>query len=281
MRVVGAVVASGDAMAGMPVYNGPFEKDQAERLLWRAGFGPRQGDAEALAKLGLTAAVQSLTRPAAAEQLVGPAPVGSKGLPIDPIDVYGDDHLWWLDQMIRTTTPLIERMTLIWHSWFATSNQGVGSQQLMLNQNQLFRGNALGSFPTLLQGVTSDPAMLVWLNGNQNVKTSANQNYGREMMELFTLGADRGAYTQFDVEENARALTGFTGSATLGPSSFVFVASRHDTTNKTIFGHVGNWAWQDSCNLCYNHPLHPSFFVEKLWSYFVPTLMDRTTLEGL
>jgi uncharacterized protein (DUF1800 family) len=267
--------------APLSVYVGPFGKEQAERLLWRAGFGPRQGDAEALAKLGLTAAVESLTRPTAPEALVGPAPVGTGGIPIDPVDVYGDDHLWWLDQMIRTTTPLIERMTLIWHSWFATSNLGVGSQQLMLNQNQLFRANALGSFATLLQGVTEDPAMLLWLNGNTNVKASPNQNYGREMMELFTLGANRGAYSQTDVEENSRALTGFTGSAAQGASSFVFVLSRHDATTKTIFGHTGDWTWTDSCQLCVAHPLHPSFFVEKLWSYFVPTRMDTPTLEGL
>ncbi len=265
----------------LSTYAGPFGKEQAERLLWRAGFGPRQGDAESLSKLGLTAAVQSLTRPSAAEQFVGPAPLGSGGFPIDPLDVYGDDHLWWLDQMIRTTTPLIERMTLIWHSWFATSNLGVGSQRLMINQNQLFRANALGSFPTLLEGVTSDPAMLVWLNGNTNVKAAPNENYGREMMELFSLGANRGAYTQTDVEENARSLTGFAGTAAQGTSSFVFVPTRHDTTVKTIFGHAGDWAWTDSCQLCYSHPLHPSFFVEKLWSYFIPTLMDRPTLEGL
>jgi uncharacterized protein (DUF1800 family) len=184
--------------------------------------------------------------------------------------------------MIRTTTPLIERMTLIWHSWFATSNQGVGQQQLMLNQNQLFRTNALGSFATLLSGVTVDPAMLVWLNGDQNVKSSPNENYGREMMELFTLGADRGAYTQNDVHDNARALTGWSGSVTKGvASAFTFVASRHDNTNKTIFGQTGNWAWQDSCNLCLGHQLHPSFFVNKLWGYFVPTPLDAATSTGL
>ena len=197
-------------MSAVPAYTGPFGKQQAERLLWRAGFGAREGEAEALSQLGLTAAVQTLTRPGV-EQLIGPAPVDENGRPIDPIDVYGHDHLWWLDRMVRTTTPLIERMTLIWHGWFATSNQGVGSQQLMLNQNQLFRTNALGSFSDLLQGVTSDPAMLVWLNGDQNVKSAPNENYGREMMELFTLGADRGAYTETDVREQARALTGWRG----------------------------------------------------------------------
>jgi uncharacterized protein (DUF1800 family) len=269
-------------MSGVATYTGPFGKQQAERLLWRAGFGPRQGDAEALSKLGLQAAVYSLTRPAQPETLIGPAPVTEKGAPIDPVNVIGHDHLWWLDRMIRTSTPLVERMTLVWHSWFATSNQGVGQQQLMLNQNNLFRTNALGSFATMLAGVTTDPAMLVWLNGNQNVKSSPNENYGREMMELFTLGADRGAYTQTDVHENARSLTGWSGSVTKGvASAFTFVESRHDEGQKTLFSHTGDWGWQDSCNLCLAHPLHPSFFVNKLWSYFVSTPLDTATSTGL
>ena len=268
-------------MSAVPVYAGPFGKEQAERLLWRAGFGAREGEAEKLSQLGLEAAVASLTRPPL-EQLVGPAPVDEKGRPIAPYDAYGHDHLWWLDRMVRTTAPLVERMTLIWHSWFATSNQGVASQTLMLNQNQLFRQNALGSFADLLTGVTQDPAMLVWLNGNQNVKSHPNENYGREMMELFTLGANRGAYTETDVRENARALTGWRGSVNKGViTPFVFDPAQHDTGSKTIFGQTGNYAWQDSCNLCLNHKLHPSFLVSKLWSYFVPTRYDAGTLQGL
>jgi uncharacterized protein (DUF1800 family) len=268
-------------VTGTPVYSGPFGKQQAERLLWRAGFGAREGEAEQLSKLGLEAAVQSLTRPPA-EQLVGPAPHVEKGLPLAPADAYGHDHLWWLDRMVRTTAPLIERMTLIWHSWFATSNQGVASQQLMLNQNQLFRTNALGSFSTLLQGVTIDPAMLVWLNGNQNVKKTPNENYGREMMELFTLGADRDAYTETDVRENARALTGWRGSVNKGViTPFTYDPTQHDNGSKTIFNQTGNYGWQDSCNLCLAHPLHPSFFVSKLWSYFVPTPLDSGTSTAL
>jgi uncharacterized protein (DUF1800 family) len=124
--------------------------------------------------------------------------------------------------------------------------------------------------------------MLVWLNGNQNVKQSPNENYGREMMELFTLGADRGAYTQADVHDNARSLTGWTGSVVKGvPSAFTFVEGRHDEGQKTIFAHTGDWGWQDSCNLCLNHPLHASFFVNKLWGYFVPTPLDSATSAGL
>ena len=110
-------------------------------------------------------------------------------------------------------------MTLVWHDWFATSRDGVGPAKLMLRQNQLFRRLGLSSFPALLMEVTRDPAMLLWLSGVDNEKGSPNENYARELMELFTLGADRGAYTEHDVREQARALTGFryTWSDSLGP----------------------------------------------------------------
>src|SRR5436305_5712059 len=123
---------------GVAVWKGKFRVAQAERLLWRAGFGPRLGEAKALAELGLNGAVHSLTHPGA-ERLVGPAPHDQDGLPLAPYDAWGHDHLWWLDRMIRTSRPLVERMALIWHDWFATSNDGVGSQRLMLKQNDLFR----------------------------------------------------------------------------------------------------------------------------------------------
>ncbi|HEY4347296.1 MAG TPA: DUF1800 domain-containing protein [Gaiellaceae bacterium] len=267
--------------AQVPVYKGPFGKPQAERLLWRAGFGAKAGEADALVKLGLKHAVHALTRPPS-YQLVGPAPTADKGRPLSPAAVIGDDHLFWLDKMVRTNAPLVERMTLIWHSWFATSNQGVASQQLMLAQNDFFRGLALGSFGDILTGVTKDPAMLIWLNGNQNVKAHPNENYGREMMELFTLGADRGAYTETDVREQARALTGWTGSVTKGViGTFAFVDSKHDAGTKTIFGHSGNYTWTDSCTLCLNHPLHSSYFVSKLWSYFIPAPIDKQSVAAL
>src|SRR5262245_24100513 len=172
-------------------YRGRFTAAHAERLLWRAGFGPRHGEAQALAKLGLDAAVHALTNPGR-EQLVGPAPHDDKGRPLAPYDAWGHDHAWWLDRMVRTSRPLVERMALVWHDWFATSNAGVGSQRLMLNQNQLFREHGLGGFHDLLLSVTRDPAMLLWLNGSDNSRFSPNENYAREMMELFTLGAGRG-----------------------------------------------------------------------------------------
>ena len=138
------------------------------------------------------------------EKLVGPKPHDDKGHPLAPYDAWGEDHCWWLDRMVRTSRPLVERMTLVWHDWFATSNEGVGNQKLMLQQNQLFRSHFLAPFDELLLKVTANPAMLLWLNGTENVKEAPNENYGREMMELFTLGADRGAYTEEDVRQQAR-----------------------------------------------------------------------------
>jgi uncharacterized protein (DUF1800 family) len=267
-------------VAALPSYRGPFGRAQAERLLWRAGFGPTPGEADKLASLGLDGAVQSLTRPGP-ERLEGPAPHDDKGRPLAPYDLWGHDHLWWLDRMVRTTTPLLERMTLVWHDWFATSNDGVDSQRLMLKQNALFRTNGLGSFRKLLLGVTADPAMLLWLSGTDNSKDSPNENYGRELMELFTLGAGHG-YTERDVRQQARALTGFRNDwSDSGPVRFRYDPSYHDSGAKTIFGRRGHFDWRDSCRLCLQHPAHAPFFVAKLWSYFVPVAPDRATQRAL
>ena len=145
---------------------------------------------------GSLGAVQSLTRPSGAAVLHGPAPVDDDGNPLAPADAWGHDHLWWLDRMVRSDQPLVERMALVLHDWFATSNANVSKTQQMIDQSNLFRARCFGSFLDLFKAVTVDPAMLQWLNGNENYKWAPNENYGREMMELFSLGADRGAYTR-------------------------------------------------------------------------------------
>ncbi len=261
----------------------PLTVTGAQRLLWRAGFGPRPGEAQALAGQPLQQVVYGLTRPSGEAVLSGPAPVNEAGQPLDPASVWGDDHCWWLDRMIRTNQPLVERMTFIWHDWFANSNEQVDSQQLMLNQNALLRRMALGSFHDLFEAVTADPAMLVFLDGIDNEKGDSNENYAREMMELFSLGADRGAYTEEDVREMGRALTGWQAewSAEGGMHNFHYDPSKHDEGQKTVFGQTGNWNWEDAVRMCVEHPLHPSFFVTKLWGYFIPTQPDEATLASL
>jgi len=228
----------------------------------------------------LRAAVRSLTRPHGKARLHGPAPHDDGGLPLAPADAWGHDLLWWLDRMVRSDQPLVERMSLVWHDWFATA--GIGQTSLNLKQNELFRKRGLGSFEDLLLDVTVDPAMLVWLSGNENERGAPNENYGRELMELFTLGADNG-YTEDDVREQARALTGWTNDWDEGRGmvNFRFERDRHDHGRKTIFGRSGNFDWRDSCRLCVEHPAHPRFFVERLWSYFIPTPPPKRTLQAL
>jgi hypothetical protein len=212
--------------------------------------------------------VYGLTRPSGEAALNGPAPRNEEGKPLDPAHTWGDDHCWWLDRMVRSNQPLVERMTFIWHDWFANSNEQVDSAQLMLDQNQMFREKALGSFYDLFLAVTSNPAMLVFLDGIENEKGDSNENYAREMMELFSLGADRGAYTEDDVREMGRALTGWQAewSSEGGMHNFHYDSSKHDEGQKTVFGQTGNWDWEDAVRMCVAHPLHPSFFVT-MWAY--------------
>lgn len=278
-------------MADLPVYRGKFGERQAHRLLWRAGFGPKPGEARKLARLaqrkGLKAAVRSLTQPAGEAKLRGPEPVDEDGYPLAPFDAYGHEVLWWLDRMVRSSHPFVERMALVWHDWFATAD--VDSQQLNIQQTDTFRALGRSSFSELLQAVTIDPAMLIWLSGLQNTKRKPNENFARELMELFTLGASDASgypYSETDVREQARALTGWRADWVddVGYTNFRFDPTRFDTANKTIFGQTGPFGWQDSCRLCLQHPAHAGFFVNKLWSYFIPgapKAKDRAALERL
>ena len=124
--------------------------------------------------------------------------------------------------------------------------------------------------------------MLVWLSGNENTKRHPNENYARELMELFTLGADAG-YTEDDVREQARALTGWTNDwdDDIGSHNFHFDAERYDSGSKRIFGRSGTFDWKDSCRLCLQHPAHDDYFVRKLWSYFIPKPPPKKTLAAL
>jgi uncharacterized protein (DUF1800 family) len=266
-----------------PVVSSSLTLAQARRLLWRAGFGPAPGQAEAMVGQPVESAVRALTRPVGPATLHGPEPTDDEGHALEPADQWGEDHCWWLDRMVRSDQQLVERMTFIWHDWFANSNAKVDSQQRMLDQNQLMREHALGSFEDLFMAITVNPAMLVFLDGIYNSVSEPNENYAREMMELFSLGADRGAYTETDVREMARTLTGWTADWTesSGLQNFRSDASNHDKKPKTVFGQTGNFNWEDAVGLCVRHPLHPSFFVSKLWGYFVPTPPSASTLASL
>jgi hypothetical protein len=167
----------------------------AERLLWRAGFGGTPAERAYWHHRGRGATVSWLVHgghgPHGARSMVGAKPrVDGKAL--DPVNVWGHDRLWWLDRMVRSQRPLVEKLTLFWHDHFATAEQ---ETPLMLAQNKLLRAHALGSFPDLLTAITQDPAMQSFLSLVDSSKDDPNENYARELMELFTLGADNG-YTE-------------------------------------------------------------------------------------
>ncbi len=270
----------------VPVYDGQFSEKEATRLLWRAGFGPRPGEAAKLATKGLARAVNSLLDPPKAK-LVGPEPRDEDGN-FAPYDLYGHDVMWWLDKMVRSNQPLVERMALNWHDWFATGD--VGSTRISISQIKMFRKRAFESFDKLIERVTTNPAMLIWLSGVDNNRWNPNENYGRELMELFTLGVSdpetEYPYSEQDVREQARALTGWRANwkEDVGYVNFRFDPKYHDNESKTIFGQTGRFDWQDSCRMCLEHEAHAPYLVGKLWSYFIPTEPDtatRTELESI
>jgi uncharacterized protein (DUF1800 family) len=152
----------------------------------------------------------------------------------------------------------------------------------MLRQNALLRRHALGSFEKLALAVTGDPAMLLWLNGTSNNRWDVNENYARELQELFCLGAGRG-YSERDVRQMARALTGFRNewSEGRGPHRFRYDREFHDNGIKRIYGRRGRYDWRDAVRLAVRNRRHPSFMVRKLWGYFIPTAPPRDTARAL
>jgi uncharacterized protein (DUF1800 family) len=170
---------------------------------------------------------------------------------------------WCLYRMLYSTHQLQEKVTLFWHNRFATSAGKVDQPQLMHGQMELFRRQGLGSFRDLLASVGHDPAMLVWLDGQYNRKGKPNENYAREVMELFTLGI--GNYTETDVKQLARAFTGWT----LGGFKSYFNKQYFDAAPKTIFGQTGNFDSDSSVDLLLKQPSAPKFLARHLLQEFV------------
>jgi uncharacterized protein (DUF1800 family) len=169
--------------------------------------------------------------------------------------------LWWLDRMVRVDHQLSERMTWFWHGHFATSSRKVKAASLMLGQNEALRSLGLGSFPPIAQAMIIDPALLVWLDGNDNTARAPNENLSREFMELFSLGP--GHYTEDDVKQAARALTGWKvlrtdGSALLRPRL-------HDSGSKHILGHDGDFDAGSFVELIISQPACASFVISRVW----------------
>jgi uncharacterized protein (DUF1800 family) len=186
---------------------------------------------------------------------------------------------WWLGRMIASPAPLQEKMTLFWHGHFTSSpEKGTAAQELLM-QNQLFRQYALGNVRDLTLHVAQDPAMLRYLDNNVNVQAHPNENFARELMELFTLGI--GNYTEQDIRESARAFTGWTFRRNPdGTGSFFDNKRQHDDGTKTFLGQSGNFTGADVIGIIFRQPAAPRWFAKKLLAFFVymdpePQLVDQ------
>jgi uncharacterized protein (DUF1800 family) len=227
----------------------------AAHLLRRAGFGATRKEIERAVRRGQARTVEGLLhfRPSRARPKGG--------------DTYKGQR-WWLQRMVVTKAPLQEKLVLFWHGHFATSISKVDDGERMHEQNRLFRFLGAGRFRDLLVAVSKDPAMIIWLDGLYNTKDSPNENYGREVMELFTLGLEDEAgdanYTQADVRDAARAFTGFG----IGKDGFVFYPEDHDDGVKTVLGLTGNLTGDEVSAHLASRPQCARFLARKLWTFF-------------
>jgi len=282
-----------DIATALEPYRGRFDERAAAHLLRRAGFGGTPDEIRRAASGTMAAAVDALITFPATDAL----PAAPTDLPDDEPMMRGTTlttemrterrraeragfiatQMWWLDRMLATPAPLQEKMTLFWHGHF-TSAPGKGvTPREMANQNALFRNLALGDVRVLTRSVSYDPAMLRYLDNLHNDRSHPNENYARELMELFTLGI--GNYTENDVREAARAWTGIRLRRDTGEP---YLSTRlHDDGRKTFLNQTGNFDGGDVVDIIFQQPAAARFFAAKLLNFFVyndpePELVDAT-----
>jgi uncharacterized protein (DUF1800 family) len=250
-------------------------------LLRRAGFGGTASQIATLAAQPLETTVDQLLDFSGAPADVEPGFLGDAAL--------GDWEklfrlqAWWLDRMCTSTTPLQEKLALFWHGHFATSNEKVNDALLMYRQNALFRAGGAGSLRELVQQMSLQPAMLIWLDNDPNEKGRPNENFARELMELFLLGVNE--YTQADVVASARA---WTGHNTLegDRTQYHFYPTRHDTGTKTFMGVTRNWDGPEIVDfLLRDDPTRKRvaarFIATKVWSFFAAPKPSTTIVDTI
>jgi uncharacterized protein (DUF1800 family) len=247
------------------------------RLLDRFGFGARPGELDAAVAAGFTATAGTLLQPPAADPGVlatprpdlGPVPTppnkqdtAAKAAYEKQLSAQADTLTgWWLDRMVAVQAPLPERLTWFWHGHFATSEQKVRGPMLMQRQNDTLRTLGAGSFTALAKAMIVDPAMLIWLDGQQNEAAAPNENLARESMELFMLGI--GHYTETDVREAARALTGWVVDRRTSTSHLV--PRRHDNGSKTVLGVTADLDADSYVDAVLGNADSAAYVVGRLW----------------
>ncbi|ALS64578.1 DUF1800 domain-containing protein [Pandoraea apista] len=270
----------------------PLTADDARYLLTRTGYSP---DARELAPfVGLTRA-QAVDRllEQTRRTAVTPPPVWVSDPPLYGVPVKNMTDAqrrelnerrnrmavslaaWWAQEMASTPSPLTERMTMFWHNHFVSSDDKVREPVVLYRQNVLLRANALGNFGVLLHEVSKDPAMLIYLDGAGSRKGRPNENFAREVMELFTLG--EGHYTEQDVREAARAYTGW--SIDRPTMSYVWRANVHDTGTKTVLNQTGDFDGDQMLDILLARPETATFVTGKLWREFVSPTPDPAQVQ--
>lgn len=278
--------------------------DEARHLLSRATFGGTPEEIRAIARLDYAVAIDKLLRAQRNDPLTATPPWVGEGLaalersqresleskdadgkslkPADrPIPAQARElRSWWVEEMVATDQPLVERMTLFWHNHFTSSLDKVRYAPAMYRQNRLFRREAFGNFGRLLRAVAADPAMLIYLDGVRSVARQPNENFARELLELFTLG--EGHYAEVDIRSAARAFTGWSIDHQTG--AFRANPLDHDPGEKTFLGYKGRFGGDDILSILLKHPRTAELIVEKLWREFIsfhPDPDEVTRLAGI
>lgn len=290
------VAGGGSSLEPLPASE--FSFDDARHLLIRAGFGGTNEEVQRLHRLGLEGMVNWLVDYEGRPDVVGPLDMSPLPRP-DPMafrrmdeqerrayrrqrrrqdgQAFGRLRGWWADRMVRSRRPLEERMTLFWHGHFTSSYRDVRNAFHMYLQNELLREHATGNFRELLHAISRDPAMLEYLDNNRNRKGRANENFAREVMELFTLG--EGNYSEKDIKEAARAFTGWTFGR-FG-NQFVFNRRQHDFGPKTVLGQEGQLDGTDVLEILLEQPVCAEYICGKIFSYFVHEKPEQETVQEL
>jgi uncharacterized protein (DUF1800 family) len=264
---------------------GAADRNDVALLLRRAGFGATGAEIDAASAAGFDATVDavvgSLTAPDAAADkvpappLTAPAPLGA-GASTEQRQARNADLRqqataivdWLVARMLVASHPATEKFAWFWHGHFATSIDKVKRADLMYRQNQIFRQLGAGDFTTLTTAVGQDPAMLVWLDADTDVAAHPNENFARELMELFTLGI--GNYTEQDVKEAARTFTGWSFDRTT--LAFTERTRLHDAGDKTLLGQTGSFDGTDTIRLATTSPAAARFVAARIWSRYATAI---------
>ncbi len=282
-------VAAGEEAAAVPMGYA-----DARHLLARTGFGPTDAEIRLYAAMSRDEGVDHLLREARTRAATPPTAFASdtgalrlppRNAPEEERKAYRREQVreglelraWWMQEMCLTPSPLTERMTLFWHNHFTSSQQKVRIARLMYTQNETLRANALGNFGTLLHAAAKDPAMLVYLDGARNRKGQPNENFAREVMELFTLG--EGHYTEQDVKEAARSFTGWSLDREAG--TYRFRPAIHDYGSKTVLGRSGDLDGDAVLDILLAQPSTAEYVTAKLWREFVAPEPDPREIKRI